>query len=102
MTLASGGQEAIDQAKAEPPDVVILDLMMPKVTGFDVVQALRADNRTQDTPILILTARNLTEADKRQLNGHVSTILSRGSVGASDLVGLLRRVVEETGAAATA
>ena len=102
VSLAAGGREAIESAKASPPDLVLLDLMMPGVTGFDVVRALRADRRTQDTPIMILTARHLTEDDKRQLNGHVSTILSRGSVGASDLVGLLQRVVDETGTAAPA
>ena len=95
VRLAAGGQEAIDLAKAHPPDLVLLDLMMPEVTGFDVVEALRADPRTQDTPIMILTARHLTDADKRHLNGHVSTILSRGSVGASDLLGLLHRVVDK-------
>ena len=93
---ASGGREAIELAKARPPDLVLLDLMMPEVTGFDVVEALRADPKTSQTPIMILTARHLTEADKRQLNGQVSTILSRGSVGAPDLLGLLQQVVEKT------
>ena len=93
---ASGGREAIDLAKARPPDLVLLDLMMPEVTGFDVVEALRADPKTSQTPIMILTARHLSEADKRHLNGHVSTILSRGSVGAPDLLGLLQQVVEKT------
>ena len=97
VLIATGGREAIELAKASPPDLVLLDLMMPDVTGFDVVEALRADPRTQDTPIMILTARHLTEADKRHLNGHVSTILSRGSVGASDLLGLLHQVVEKRG-----
>jgi CheY-like chemotaxis protein/anti-sigma regulatory factor (Ser/Thr protein kinase) len=92
---ASGGREAIELAKARPPDLVLLDLMMPDVTGFDVVEALRADPRTSQTPIMILTARHLTEADKRHLNGHVSTILSRGSLGAADLLGLLQQVVEK-------
>jgi len=92
---ATGGREAIELAKAKPPDLVLLDLMMPDVTGFDVVEALRADPKTSQTPIMILTARHLTEADKRHLNGHVSTILSRGSLGAADLLGLLRQVVEK-------
>jgi signal transduction histidine kinase/DNA-binding response OmpR family regulator len=97
VTLASGGQEAIDLAKANPPDLVLLDLMMPEVSGFDVVEALRATPGTLQTPIMILTARHLTEADKRHLNGRVSTILSRGSLGASDLVTTLHRVVHENG-----
>ena len=57
------------------------------------VEALRADPVTRHVPIMILTARNLTAADKRQLNGHVSTILSRGSTAAADLVEHLRRLV---------
>jgi CheY-like chemotaxis protein len=67
--------------------------MMPDVTGFDVVEALRADTATHSIPIMVLTAKSLTEADIRQLNGHVSTILRRGSTGAADLLGLLRQVV---------
>ena len=101
VVLAAGGREAIELATSNPPDLVLLDLMMPEVTGFDVVEALRAHARTRETPIMILTARHLTEADKRHLNGHVSTILSRGSVGANDIVGLLQDVVSK-GSPATA
>ncbi len=90
---ASGGREGIELAKSERPDCVLLDLMMPEVTGFDVVEALRADESTRETPIMVVTAMSLTEADKRLLNGRVSEILSRGSVGTSDIVGLLKRVV---------
>jgi CheY-like chemotaxis protein len=93
VVVASGGQEAIEMAKADPPDLVMLDLMMPNVTGFDVVEALRADTATHSIPIMVLTAKSLTEADIRQLNGHVSTILRRGSTGAADLLGLLRQVI---------
>jgi signal transduction histidine kinase/DNA-binding response OmpR family regulator len=90
---AAGGREAIEMAKAEKPDFVLLDLMMPEVSGFDVVEALRADPSTRETPILVLTAANLTDADKRMLNGRVSEILKRGTVASSDIVGLLKRVV---------
>jgi signal transduction histidine kinase/DNA-binding response OmpR family regulator len=90
---AAGGQEGIELAKSMKPDLMLLDLMMPGVTGFDVVEALRADATTREMPIMVLTAANLTEEDKRQLNGRVAKILRRGSVGASDIVGLLRRLV---------
>jgi signal transduction histidine kinase/CheY-like chemotaxis protein len=93
VVVASGGQEAIEMAKTHAPDLVMLDLMMPEVTGFDVVEALRADTATHSIPIMVLTAKSLTEADIRQLNGHVSTILRRGSTGAADLLGLLRQVI---------
>jgi len=96
---ARGGREAIDLTRSRKPDLVMLDLMMPEVTGFDVVEALRADEGTKSTPIMVLTAKHLTEADIRQLNGHVSTILKRGSTGASDLLGLLRQIVDATAVA---
>ncbi|HSS60933.1 MAG TPA: response regulator [Candidatus Limnocylindrales bacterium] len=94
VVLASGGLEAIQLARSQRPDLVLLDLMMPEVSGFDVVEALRSDQATSEVPIMVLTAASLTEADKRQLNGRVSTILSRHSTGSSDLVSLLSRVVK--------
>jgi len=95
---AGGGREAIQLTKLHHPDLVLLDLMMPDVSGFGVVEALRADPSTRHVPIIILTARNLTEADKRHLNGHVSTILSRGSTAATDLIDHLRQLVAEPAA----
>jgi CheY-like chemotaxis protein len=72
--------------------------MMPVVNGFDVVQALRADDATRQTPIMVLTAKELTQEDKQQLNGQVSNILKRGSTGASDLLALLREVIADRAA----
>jgi DNA-binding response OmpR family regulator len=90
---AVGGREAIELARSQRPDLVLLDLMMPEVSGFDVVEAIRSDRETASTPIMVLTAKDLTEADKRQLNGRVSKILQRGSTGAADLISLLRQVI---------
>jgi CheY-like chemotaxis protein len=90
---AAGGAEAIELVKSRKPDLVLLDLMMPKVTGFDVVTAMRSDAETRLIPIMVLTAKDLTTADKLHLNGQVSTILKRGSTGASDLLGTLRDVI---------
>jgi CheY-like chemotaxis protein len=91
---AIGGREAIELARSHHPDLVLLDLMMPEVSGFDVVEALRSDQATLKTPIMVLTAKDLTDADKQQLNGRVSSILQRGSTGAADLIGMLRQVVD--------
>jgi CheY-like chemotaxis protein len=89
---AGGGQEGIDLAKSERLDLVLLDLMMPRVSGFDVVEALHADEKTRGIPIMVLTAKDLTSEDKRQLNGHVAAVLSRGSTGAPDLLDWLERL----------
>src|SRR4029077_19144860 len=95
---ANGGQDGIDLAKSQAPNLILLDLMMPDVTGFDVVEALRAEDATRSIPIMVLTAKVLTEDDKKALNGHVSGIFQRGSVAGPELVGWLRGIVSKTGA----
>jgi len=90
---AAGGREGIELARSSRPHLILLDLMMPEVSGFDVVAALDADQATRSIPIMILTAKDLTEEDKRQLNGHAKAILARGSTGATDLLGWLDRVM---------
>ena len=98
VVQAAGGREAIQVAISIRPDLVLLDLMMPDVTGLDVVRALRSNANTNATPIMILTAKDLTEKDKGHLNGHVAAILGHGSTGALDLLGHLQRVVGSGGA----
>jgi DNA-binding response OmpR family regulator len=53
---ADGGMTGIDTARAEHPDAIVLDLMMPEVSGLDVLEALRNDEETRSVPILVLTA----------------------------------------------
>lgn len=93
---ADGGKAGIDAARSQSPNLILLDLMMPDVTGFDVVEALRAEDATRSIPIMVLTAKVLTAADKRALNGHVSGIFQRGSVAGPELVGWLRAIVSKT------
>jgi signal transduction histidine kinase/CheY-like chemotaxis protein len=99
VTLASGGLEGIQLAMSGRPDLILLDLMMPDVTGFDVVEALRADEATETIPIMVLTAKLMTASDRLRLNGQVSAILSRGSTGSADLLLQLRYIVDAQGAA---
>ncbi|HWE44139.1 MAG TPA: response regulator, partial [Gemmatimonadaceae bacterium] len=72
---ASGGQEGIEMARRELPDLMILELMMPEVSGFDVVAALSAHPGTAGIPILVITAALLTEAERARLNGFVATVM---------------------------
>jgi signal transduction histidine kinase/DNA-binding response OmpR family regulator len=95
--LAKGGQEAIELARSRKPDVVMLDLLMPDVDGFDVVAALGENEATRQIPIIVLTAKHLNEGDIDQLNGRVATILKRGTTGAVDLLGQLQVVLKQNG-----
>ena len=59
---AGDGQQALDLAKEHHPDLAVLDVMMPKLTGYDVTRELRADSATSRIPVILLTAR-VQEAD---------------------------------------
>ena len=90
---AGSGQEGIDMARSEMPSLILLDLMMPGLTGFDVVEALRGEEATRSIPIMVLTAKTLTEDDKRVLNGQVAAIFQRNSMAGPELTGWLQGIV---------
>jgi DNA-binding response OmpR family regulator len=97
VILAKGGREGIDLARSRQPDLVMLDLLMPDVDGFDVVEALGKHSATNAIPIMIVTAKHLTEADVAQLSGHVATIVERGSIGDVDLLAQLLAALNRPG-----
>ena len=75
VSIASGGQEGIEKARAEHPDLLLLDIMMPDIDGYDVCMKLKADKETKDIPIIMLTAKGESEA-----------VLKSHSLGADDYV----------------
>jgi len=62
VSTASGGLEGIEKAKNERPDLILLDIMMPEVDGYDVCMRLKADEDTRHIPIIMLTAKGESEA----------------------------------------
>jgi len=74
---AYGGADAIEMARREMPDLIVLDLLMPEVNGFDVVAALHENPGTAAIPILIVTSKSITARDRDELNGFVSTIMEK-------------------------
>jgi PAS domain S-box-containing protein len=90
---AYGGSEAIEIAKRELPDLVVLDLMMPEVNGFDVVEALRAYSETAHIPIMVVTAKRITADDRAKLNGYVATIMEKGEFDRDRFTAEVRRAM---------
>ncbi len=76
---APGGREAIDIVRREHPDLIVLDLMMPDVNGFAVVEALQERPDTACIPVLVVTAKQLTAHDRSRLNGYVSAIMEKSN-----------------------
>lgn len=75
---AQNGKEAISLAQSEFPDVIILDLMMPEMDGFSVIDALKADDRTASISVIVVTAKELTEAEKERLKGRIHSLMQKG------------------------
>lgn len=77
VVTADGGDEAIRLARERRPDAVVLDLMMPGVTGFDVIQALSTNSITRQIPVLVLTAKCLAPEERETLRGRVKAIVQK-------------------------
>jgi len=75
---ASNGREALELMQAQRPDLVLLDLMMPELDGFGVLEAMRQKDSTRDIPVIVLTGQILTEKEMARLNRGVATVLGKG------------------------
>jgi CheY-like chemotaxis protein len=90
---AYGGREAIDTARQELPDLIVLDLMMPEVNGFDVVEALKKHPDTARIPILVVTAKQNTAEDRAKLHGYVTAIMEKGEFDRARFTAEVRRAI---------
>lgn len=91
VTLAATGEEGLRSATADPPDVMVLDLVLPGLTGFEVVEQLRATPATREVPVIIYTARELEPSERERLLASVDSIAAKAE-GTTLLLSELRRV----------
>jgi len=75
---AHNGREALEMMQIERPDLVLLDLMMPEVDGFEVLETMHTNENLRSIPVIVLTAQILTMADMSRLQRGVSAVLSKG------------------------
>jgi PAS domain S-box-containing protein len=90
---AYGGAEAIEAARRELPDLIVLDLMMPEVSGFDVVEALQSDRTTCRIPVLVVTAKPITAEDRVKLDGAVTRIMEKAEFDREQFTEEVRRLL---------
>lgn len=89
---AYGGQEGIDLAIAEAPTLIILDLAMPEVDGFQVVKRLAEHPGACDIPIVICTAMDLSDEEKDRLNGQIQSVIEKSGNVRQKLLDAIRRI----------
>ena len=75
---AHGGAEGLEVVRHEQPDLILLDLMMPDVDGFAVLEDLKADDKLRDVPVIVVTAKELTDAERQRLSGQIETLMQKG------------------------
>ena len=90
---ALGGREGIELARRFLPDLIALDLEMPEVNGFEVAEALKGSAATAHIPIIVVTARELTPADRAELNGHVLEIVGKAEFNHGRFIGEVERAM---------
>jgi PAS domain S-box-containing protein len=95
---ANGGQVGIDLVYQHKPDIVILDLMMPEVDGFTVLEKLKREPNTRNIPVIVITAKVLTEEEQQTLLGQVEVLLHKGLFTESELLEDLKEALSRIAA----
>lgn len=95
LSTASDGWSGLALARQQLPDLIITDLMMPGFDGFGLVEELRLDPRTRDIPIVVVSAKDITPAERKRLNGHIEAVYQKGSLQPRTFVDQMIHVIED-------
>ncbi len=91
---ASNGREALELLQREEIDLVLLDLQMPEMDGFDVLETMRSSESTREIPVIVLTGKVLTEEDMARLNQGVAVVLEKGLFGIDETLAHIQAALE--------
>jgi threonine synthase len=86
VSEAHDGAAALELVHRERPDLILLDLMMPGMDGFAVLEALKADEKVKDVPVIVITAKELTAAERERLSGQIEMLMQKGSFTDEELL----------------
>ncbi len=89
------GEEALRSLASEPPDIILLDLLMPGMDGFEVIERIKAKEEWRDIPIVVVTAKDLTDADWEFLRQRVNKIIRKSGLDEETLVGEVQGLLRE-------
>ncbi|MEI6313406.1 MAG: response regulator [Syntrophus sp. (in: bacteria)] len=91
--VAEDGSVCLELIKKHIPDVLVLDLMMPEPDGFAVLEKIRSNPDTRDLPVIVVTAKDLTEGDRNKLRGNVSSVLGKSAATSETLLVEIKRIL---------
>jgi len=91
--VAEDGAACLELLKKQVPDVLVLDLMMPEPDGFAVLERIRGNPDTRDLPVIVVTAKDLTEEDRNKLSGNVFSVLEKTDAKSTTLLSEIKRIL---------
>ncbi len=94
VSTAENGRVALDKVAASRPALILLDLMMPEMDGFEFITELRKREDWRSIPVVVITAKELTAEDHRRLNTHVEKVLQKGAYSREALLQEVRDLVK--------
>jgi threonine synthase len=92
---AQDGWEGLAAARQKLPDLIVSDLMMPGLDGYGLVEELKLDPRTRDIPVVIVSAKDITQEERQRLNGHIEAVYQKGSLPVRKFVDQVIHVLED-------
>jgi CheY-like chemotaxis protein len=93
LTEAENGRVALDRLTENAPDIILLDLMMPEMDGFQLVAALQEQPAWRRIPVIVITARDLSTEERARLNSGIETVLLKEQFSPVDLIDKIRHLV---------
>jgi adenylate cyclase len=95
IDAAEDGLAALDAIAERRPDVILLDLLMPRMDGFEVIASLQKDPERREIPVIVLTAKTLTRQEQRLLKEHALAVIQKGALDRDSLMTELKQVLPE-------
>lgn len=93
LASALDGVAGLEAVEADHPDVILLDLMMPRLDGFGVIQKLRENPATRELPIIVISIKDLTEDESRILKESVSLVMRKQGFDGAQLVQEIKKAI---------
>ena len=91
---AENGRAALQATTERPPDLIVLDLMMPEIDGFQFLAELQRNEGWRTIPVVVVTAKDLSVSDKLRLDGYVQRVFHKGSYRKEELLAEIRTQLE--------
>jgi len=95
--VAEDGRKCMDMIRESLPDILVLDLIMPEVDGFEVLDKVRSDPVTRKLPVIVVTAKDLSTEERENLSGNVSSVLTKSDTTSKTLLERLKNLLSDIG-----